>query len=337
MGNKFVDKWVNNYEPLVDYFDIFQSKLEKKYGKRIKNSIVLSLLKLSIMIKMCYDEDFKINMQNKRKCLEEENTEYEDKQTYLVKISKIKKQKEREIKELDKIINNKDLLIQEYEARNEKLPLEKKIFSIRVLKNNLLKERNDLLGEINKYNKLMNPRFFLQNKKIVEQKLKYIDDYEQMDLNKEILKQLIALQKNIIKCIDIDVKMSKDKASLIECLYKYRYYNFLVFNKDTCIYEVKELKKSLKKLTKDIIDIAIEMKVIIKIFSDDTLNYNITERLLLSKIVSLQDINIKISKEKDSFYLTIYDEQIEESKIKLEKINKEDIKIKTNKNTKLFI
>ena len=31
VGNKFVYKWVNNYDPLVDYFELFQSKLQEKY------------------------------------------------------------------------------------------------------------------------------------------------------------------------------------------------------------------------------------------------------------------------------------------------------------------
>ena len=43
------------------------------------------------------------------------------------------------IKDIDKTVSNKRLLLEEYEKRNEKLPLEKKIFSIRVLKNNLKK------------------------------------------------------------------------------------------------------------------------------------------------------------------------------------------------------
>ena len=59
VGNKFVDKWVNNYEPLVDYFDLFQSQIEKKYGKRIKNNIIKYLLKLSIILKMNIDETLK--------------------------------------------------------------------------------------------------------------------------------------------------------------------------------------------------------------------------------------------------------------------------------------
>ena len=337
VGNKFVDKWVNNYEPLVDYFELFQSELEKKYGKRIKNSIITYLLRLSIILKMKYSENFKQQIQVKRETLEQEYYELENKEMYIVKISKQKKKIERNIKEIDKIINDKNLLMLEYENRNKKLPLEKKIFSIRVLKSKLKEERQALLQEIDKYNQMMNPKIFMQNKKIIEQKLKYIENFEEADLESKLQKYMVNLQKDIIKCMNIDVKKSENKESLIEILYKFRYYCLISFDNDKNISEVKDLTKSLKKLTKSLIDKAIEMKVIIKIVDNEAINYNITERLLLCKIISLQDINIKITKEKNGIYLIVYDEQIEENKIKLENIAKENVKIKFNKNTNLFI
>lgn len=115
IGNKFVDKWVNNYEPLVDYFELFQSEIEKKYGKKIKENIITNLSILSIKIKANYDEDFKKKIENEKQKLEQESYELENREFYVAKISKDKKQKEQEIKNIDKIINNKNLLIEEYE------------------------------------------------------------------------------------------------------------------------------------------------------------------------------------------------------------------------------
>ena len=337
VGNKFVDKWVNNYEQLVDYFDLFQSEIEKKYGKKIKDNIITYLLKLSIIIKANVDEDFKKEIQTKRNELEQQYFGLENRELYLVEISKIKKKYEEKIKKIDKIVNDKNLLLDEYEKRNEKLPLEKKIFSIRVLKNILKEEREDLLKEIENCNNMMNPKLFLKNKKTLEEKLKYIEDFNNINIEKELAKNLINLQKQIIKCINIDAKNTEEKAELIELIYKYRYYNLLIIKNNQCIYEQKELKKLLTTVFKDIINKAIEMKLIIKIFEDEKTNYEITTMLLLSKIIYLQDINIKITQEKDGIFLTIYDEQIKENKIKLDNITKEQINIKFNKITKLFI
>ena len=61
------------------------------------------------------------------------------------------------------------------------------------------------------------------------------------------------------------------------------------------------------------------------------------ENIFLSKIIELENINLKLTKDEEKFYITIYDEEIEDSKIELKNIVKQDIKIKLNKKTKLFI
>ena len=222
-NNKFVDKWVNNYEPLVDYLDLFQSEIENKYGKKERNNIIKNLIRVALKLKANYDENFKKKITEKSEEFEDEKNEISDKPKYLETISKNKKKKEKEIKRLDQIINDKNLLAKEYEERNEKLPLEKKIFSIMVLKNNLKKEREELLSEIENYNKMMIPKNFLEMKKNIEKKFEYFENIEDLDFKKE----LINLQKQIIKCMYLEVTNAKEKAEIIDLIYKYRYYIYL--------------------------------------------------------------------------------------------------------------
>ena len=158
IGNASIDKWVNNYDPLVDYFELFQSKLEEFYGTEIKEGILKHLIQLSIMINIKYDENFKIEVENKKMLLQEELSNYMNKEEYIIKIADSKKSKEKDIKKLDKIIHDKNLLEKEYKRRNKNLPLEKKIFSVRVLKNKLKEERKEILTEIEELNKIMNPK-----------------------------------------------------------------------------------------------------------------------------------------------------------------------------------
>ena len=239
---------------------------------------------------------------------------------FIIKISKCKKKREKEIKKIDKILTDKKLLKEEYEKRNEKLPLEKKIFSERVLKQNLNKEREELLNQISEFNRMMNPKVFIETKNILETKMKYfdIDIDEDIDLNDEIKKEMIILQKEIINCIKIDIDNIENKNSMIDLIYKYRYYSLLPVNNKQNISEVKELKNYMNTLSKELIKKAIEWKVITKIVEDDEVNFNITKKLLLSKIISLQDIYIKVVQEEES-------------------LKKEDIKIKLNKMIKLFM
>ena len=79
------------------------------------------------------------------------------------------------------------------------------------------------------------------------------------------------------------------------------------------------------------------MKVMNQISIIDQVNNEIIKNIFYSRIISLEDINIKITKEKNELYLELYDENILESKVKLNEITKEELKIKLNKKVKLFI
>lgn len=333
MGNKFMDKWVNNYEPLVDYFDLLQSEIEKKYGKKTKKSVLTQIIVLSIKLKSNYDKDFKNSVEQITVDLRQQSEELENREVYLINISKNKKVKELQIKQIDKIINDKDLIIEEYERRNKKLPLEKKIFSIRILKQILQEERMQLIEDINEYNKLMKPKYFLQKRNLTEKKLEYFEEANES----EERECLLNLQKEVIKCMYIDIKEAEEKSTLINIIYKYRYYNYLPIFEGQAIYQVDELSRGLNILSKMLINKATEMKVINKISNNDSINYNIIQKLIMSKIIKLEDINIKLSRDNDGMYLTIFDEEIEDSKIDLNDISQNELKIKMNKKVKLFI
>ena len=331
MGNKFVDKWVNNYEPLVDYFDLLQSNIETKYGNELKENIIKYIIRLSIIIKSNYDNEFKAKIDKKIIGLIQENIDINNKEEYLVMISKNKKEKEKEIKRLDKMLTDKKALMEEYENRNEDLPLEKKIFSIRVLKNMLKEERKEFLEQLDRYNKMMNPIIFLEQKSIVDQKLEYIN------IEEDLCENLINLQKEIIKCMLIDIKNSKEKDEMTRIIYNYRYYNLLPISDSKNIYKTKELKIDLGKLSKCLINKAIDMKTINQISKNMKINYQIIEKIFLSKIISLEDVYIKVINENESISIIIFDEEIEERRINLKNTTKEEFNVKFNKKIKLFI
>ncbi len=331
--NKFVDKWVNNYEPLIDYFELFQNKIEKKYGTKNKDEIMKKLIRISLKLKMLYDREFEIEVINKQKEFFNEVIKLKNKESYLAELSKEKRQKENKIKTLDQIMNDKNLLIEEYNKRNKKLSLENKIFSIRVLKNNLQKEREEVLKEIKNCNEIMNPKNFIEIKKMTERKFEYFDDIENLELKDEV----IELQNEIIKCMYFELQNIKEKNEMIEFIYKYRYYNLLPIENRKNIYEIDKLKMSLNKLTRAMIDKSIEMKVISKLTENQEENYSITGKLLLLKIIELKNINLKLIEEEKKNYLIIYDEEIEDTRIELENITKKKLKIGNKKKTKLFI
>ena len=103
------------------------------------------------------------------------------------------------------------------------------------------------------------------------------------------------------------------------------------------INELSELRPELNKLSKYIINKAILEKVIIQISKTSKINYALTERLLLLKIIRLEDINLELFLKNEELALIVYDEKIEDNKIKLKNITKEDFNIKLNKKVQLFI
>ena len=329
MGNKFLDKWVNNYDKMVDYFDLFQSKVKPKTIDRI--------CKLALLIEMKNNENFKKIISKKEEEFKKEYEEMQQKENYLLKLAENKKKIEGKIKDIDKTVSNKRLLFEEYEKRNEKLPLEKKIFSIRILKEILNKERIQLLKEIEFANQLMRPRVFLQKRKEVKQKLELFEVANIEDMQKEIEKQKIQLQKDVLEDLLYKIQNVQEKNELINIIYIFRYYNLLPINTKTHIYESSKLKNEINKITNVLIKQAINMKVINQISIIDQVNNEIIKNIFCSKIISLEDINIKITKEKNELYLELYDENILESKVKLNEITKEELKIKLNKKVKLFI
>ena len=72
---------------------------------------------------------------------------------------------------------------------------------------------------------------------------------------------------------------------------------------------------------------------------DADLNYEITKNIFQTRIRLLEELCKKLTKEKDEYFIQLFDENIFEEKIKLEinqNINKKDLHIRPNKKIKLF-
>lgn len=337
VSNEWLDKWINSYEPLVDYFDLFQNKLEKKYGKNLKNSIIEKIIKLSILIKCSQDDIYKQKIIEKRIKIQKENEKFENKTMYLTEMSAFKKIKEKEIKKIDEILNDKELLLEEYEIRNKNLPLDKKIFSVRVLKKLINDERKEIVNQIKEINNAMMPGNFLNNKQIMEQKINLICNYKLDNINNDIKNGLIELQKDFIKCMYNDLKNTLDIKEYINLIYLYRYFCFLPIDSKTEVINEVRLKDDFDALFKYIIKKAIDLKIINKIAIDESKNIEIMKNLFLTKIISLEDIYIKLVSDDINVNLIVYDEDVEDFKIIIPDMFKDDFNIKFNKKVRIFI
>ena len=337
VGSQFLNHWIKNTEYIMDYFEAFQNKLEEKFNKEEEEKFVSLLSKLSILLMMQFDSKTKKILMKEKKEVEEKLEEMEDNQKYIQKITKEKRNLAKEIKDIDETINNKDRLQKEYEKRNENLPLKEKIFSIRILSKIMMKEREEKIQKLEKLNDLLNPQKFLKYKKELEKKEKYLKIMNIKDLQEETKKCVINLQKIFLKCYQIKIDKITTKQELTKLIYEFRYYCLLPFIEEKQIYQVTEIKNDVKKVQELLIDKAHELKLVDTISKDKQVDYQILKNIFNIRVINLEDLYIKLTKDKERFYVQLFDENVFEEKREIDgEINKKELVLKTNKKVKIF-
>ena len=81
------------------------------------------------------------------------------------------------------------------------------------------------------------------------------------------------------------------------------------------------------------------LKIIDRFSKEQEVDYQILKNIFNIRIINLEDLYIKIIKEKEKYYIQLFDENIFEEKAELEnigKMNKKDLSIKMNKKIKIF-
>ncbi len=337
---EFLNKWIYNKEFMIDYFELFKIKLEEYYGEKNEENITNTLCKLSVLLEMKYNKARISRMQKSKEELEQKLEEISDKKEFTKKLTKEKKEINRKIKRIDTILNDKNLLQIEYEHRNEQLPLDKKIFSMRVLSNIMKKERESLISKLDKQNQILNPQKFVNYEKKLEDKYKYLQLLDIENTDKEIQKEILQFQKIFLECFNIKIQKAVTKQEIGRLISEFRYYLNLPYGNNKKINDVKALNKLIEVTSANLIQKAIKEKVLIRVSNDEEFNFDLLKNILNTRIINLESINIKITKEQNKIYLQMFDENIFDQKIELgdtDSININNLQVKLNKNIKIFI
>ena len=248
--------------------------------------------------------------------------------------SKRKIQISKNIREVDKIISNKELLQKEYIKRNENLPLENKIFSMRILSRIMEEEKEVLFKELAHLNKLLKPQNFIKYKKELEVKEDYLKILNASNKQEELDDLKIEFQKLFLEMIKINIKRAETKQEIEKIIYDFRYYLLLPYDFERTMNDIDELRKKIEEVGKSIINKAIEFKIIQNISFDENVNYEILKNIFTVRIIKLEDSYLKITKEKEKYFLQIFDENVFEEKVEISKPEKLDIK--PNKKIKIW-
>lgn len=338
LGYEFLEKWINNNQYIIDYMELMKSKLEKIYVEEKTEEFVDLLIQLSILLKIKLDKKFKEDMISQKDKIGEEFEKVQDSSNFVAEMTKLKRKLTKEIKNIDETLNDKEKLKKEYEKRNEKLELTKKIFSIRILSKIMTEERDTKIKELERVNKLMKPANFVEYKKELTEKQRYLKLVEIEKCDKQIETLLVKIQQIFLNGFIKKIEKAQNKQELTELIYEFRYYCMLPFDSKKEIWQMKLLEKCVKKVIMKLIQKSYDIKLISKISSDENLNYEIIKNIFTTRVINLEEINIKIIKEKDNYYIQLFDENIVEEKIELRNIDidKKDFEIKLNKKVRLF-
>ena len=306
----------------IEYNYLYQTLIlinGRKGTKKIKNSELNDIIsRMAIEQYICTNKDLEYNkkfeqIKNEKK---EKFELLDNKKDFLDKVTQEKKEYTKQIENIDKILNNNDLLKKEYYARNEKLPNREKIFSVSYLVAILDKERMDLLERIEECNRLILPKEFVNQKSRLENEKKFLSSIGEKISREEI----IELASKFIEVVGNKISKIKDenKAELINWIYKIRYYRYVPISIEEKVKDIKELDEKFKDLIKQVIKKAQHLKIWDIFAEDENLMYEILKEVFDTKIIYLQNINVQCKYENKVLYVEYYDDTVIESSKKIE-------------------
>ena len=336
VGEQFLNSWVTNKEYVIDYYEEFQNELSEKFGIELKEKIISLLEKLSILLEIEVNPEFKKTLKKLNKENEEKLLEFADNKAFVAKLTEDKKEINKELKRIEKILSNKEALTKEC----AKIDMDdKKVFNIKVFEKRLKLEKQNLLDKFEELNKLLNPKKFIAEKTKLETRKEILKIAEIKDKKKEKEKTLKELQKIFLQCFLAFINKAETKEEIINLIYNLRYYIFLPFNEKNDLADVKDLKKELYEVIESLLKKAIDFKIITAISEDEAENIELLQYIFKTRITSIEGIYISIKKENDIYSIEFSDnnENSYEEKFEVNNIKKEMLTIKPNKKIKVFL
>ena len=324
-GEDFVESWTKDKDGIIDYVQMLKENIKNEYGEEISNSIEECLTKISIMNGIEISAEYRKDIENKLKESEEKLQKFKDTNKFINEITQNKKVATDEIAKIEKILSQEKRIKEEYEKRNSTAPLDKKIFSIRVLKQQLKEQKMQYLNEIEESNYLLIPENFLKEKNKEQKQKELFEILNYTEEEKE--KVLIEFEKIFLECFKKKIDKVKPE-ELDKIIYIYRYYLLLPFNIQENIKDVNELQDNIIEVEKKIVKLAKEKKVI-----SNEVPFEVMTHVFQTRIIKLEELYYKIITENDKNYVQIFDENITEDKFEISNIEKKKI----NKKIRIFI
>jgi len=328
LGFNFLDNWMK-LENQKDTMEKLEEKLKTEYDEDTVNKLLNLIYKISIIICTGRNKKEKQRLLDEKLWDEKEFERLNDKKKLVAELTRIKKEKAKEIEKIDKMLNDEIALAMEFEKRNENLPKYKKIFSVSNLKTTIRKERKKAISDIDECNKLLDAKNYVKRKQELEKNIDLLEQVQNLR-NKE--KYKIEIQKIFIKCLEerIDkIEKEEQKKELIQFFSILRYYNFVVYDEENFIKDIEALGEQIENLEEITINKLYNFKVINPITKDIETDIKIIKPILISRIMNLTNVHIQAINKDKRLEINIFDGDIQELGFEIE--NTKDIKSKGKK------
>ena len=287
----------------------------KRLEQSISPQLFFEIKKVATQFYMSYDK--KQNEEILKKIYESKQRleRMKNQSLYVVEITDNKKQKLNEIKKIDEVLNDPEEMRRQYLEYNSKVPDKQKIFSVSHYEEKLQNERDDLLAQIEEYNKMQNPIEYVKAKEKLQYEIKFYE--EKTDVAK--------LQKEFIKCFEQRIENTNDRKLIVDMIYELRYLNFL-----------PKCKMKLTRLQELIIPKAIQLDVIAPIANNNLIDYRILRGIFKSQVVSLENLSIKLSSLGNKIHVELFDGEILDRAYNVNLPEGSTVEIRRSKKMRIF-
>ena len=257
----------------------------------------------------------------------------ENKEKYLEDATNKKKKYTKVVEYIDKVLNDKNLIIKEFAKYNSKLEDKKKVRNVKTFCNMLENERVRYLEEISECSSVLKPS-------------NYIKKMAELSISEQVLKDKLSIEENMInlqveflKFIEKKILIAEEKEDVFKLIYILRYYRYINFDKTRLIKDIDVINDEVSKLMKKIITKACKLGFI-KILTEKVKdNFEIFNQILDTKIIKLEDIKIKIDvsyENKNKLFISVFDNEVCEKNIVYELSSGNVLKVKLKRMIKIF-
>ena len=345
----------------------------KKYlVKKYKNDNVEKLMEIlkEIVFVISSEEEKKLEIEANKKIIDMYMA-MKDIKKFMQKVNEEKKKNNKLIAEYDKILNSHNVLEREYneylkaieKSKNEDssngslnidsiidiLDIEEddigkidkeEIKNIELFSIQIFEKRKKVYNKNLELSKIGNPENYVEHKRILEEKIKYILDYEKVkgDAKKEeeLLENLmIEYQKIVYDMLEDRIEAIYTNEEVIDEIYRQRYIRYQNVLKDKYIYQISDLYQKMDKILHLIVAKAMKFDVLERVSEEENTNYAAVSPALKTEVLSLEEVKVAIYTGKTTL-LCIYDGNVLIKEIELFDVDPKLISIPTKKKIKLF-